>query len=264
MTRQIDHIVIAVRDLAQASADYERLGFTVTPGGEHASGETHNALVGFSDGAYFELIAFKQPAQPSEHRWWTLLNEGEGLVDFALGADNLEAEAARLAKTSLPVAAPHKMGRNRPDGQRVDWQVLRFDAETTKLPFLIEDFTPRDLRVPSGEAAKHANGVTGVAGITILVADLDRSAAAYAALLETDGTASASTIAGIHSAQRFRLGEQWIELAQPAATAVDLQQRLQARGDGPYEVVLRTAGTRPESDLLPLAEAHGARIRLER
>lgn len=260
MTRHIDHIVIAVHDLAKASADYERLGFTVTPGGEHASGETHNSLVGFGDGAYFELIAFKRPQQPSEHRWWTLLNEGEGLVDFALGADNLDAEAARLAKTSLQAGAPHKMGRNRPDGQRVDWQVLRLDGEETKLPFLIEDFTPRDLRVPGGEAATHANGVTSVAGILLLVSDLDRSAADYAALLATDGTPAASTITGIHSAQRFNLGEQWIELAQPAATAVDLQQRLQARGDGPYEVVLRTTGT--ATDLLPLAEAHGARIRL--
>jgi hypothetical protein len=30
---RLDHLVILVRDLEVASADYERLGFTVTPGG---------------------------------------------------------------------------------------------------------------------------------------------------------------------------------------------------------------------------------------
>ena len=49
----IDHIVIAVRDLAAASDDYARLGFTVTLGGEHTGGATHNALISFAYGAYF-------------------------------------------------------------------------------------------------------------------------------------------------------------------------------------------------------------------
>ena len=32
MPSRIDHIIIGVRDLAQASADYVAAGFTVTPG----------------------------------------------------------------------------------------------------------------------------------------------------------------------------------------------------------------------------------------
>jgi hypothetical protein len=67
MANAIDHVVIVVRDLAQASADFAAAGFTVTPGGEHADGATHNALIPFADGAYIELIAFKEPDRPSTH-----------------------------------------------------------------------------------------------------------------------------------------------------------------------------------------------------
>ncbi|MEI6179461.1 MAG: VOC family protein, partial [Chloroflexales bacterium] len=47
----IDHLVILVGNLAAAVADYEALGFTITPGGEHTDGATHNALISFADGS---------------------------------------------------------------------------------------------------------------------------------------------------------------------------------------------------------------------
>jgi Glyoxalase-like domain len=54
---RLDHLVILVNDLDLAAADYERLGFTVTPGGEHADGLTRNALIPFDDGFYFKLVS---------------------------------------------------------------------------------------------------------------------------------------------------------------------------------------------------------------
>ena len=51
----LDHLVILVGDLGVAAADFERLGFTVTSGGELADGLTRDALVPFDDGSYFEL-----------------------------------------------------------------------------------------------------------------------------------------------------------------------------------------------------------------
>ena len=83
MTLSLDHVVIRVRDLEQTIADYNELGFTVQRGGTHADGATHNALIGFADGSYFELIAFLRDAP--EHRWWDAdYRVGDGLVDFAL------------------------------------------------------------------------------------------------------------------------------------------------------------------------------------
>ena len=49
MLTHLDHLVILVRDLGRAVRGYEELGFTVTPGGEHADGLTRNALIPFGD-----------------------------------------------------------------------------------------------------------------------------------------------------------------------------------------------------------------------
>jgi len=51
----VDHAVIAVADLDRAQADFEHLGFTLTPRGHHTKGsENHCAM--FPDD-YFELLA---------------------------------------------------------------------------------------------------------------------------------------------------------------------------------------------------------------
>ncbi len=63
----LDHLVILVRDLARAAPDYERLGFAVTPGGEHADGLTRNALIPFDDGSYIELVSFLDPEGASDN-----------------------------------------------------------------------------------------------------------------------------------------------------------------------------------------------------
>ena len=57
-TASLEHVVIAVRDLAVATTSYERLGFTVTPGGSHPSGGTTGNGVFFSNGTYLELLTF--------------------------------------------------------------------------------------------------------------------------------------------------------------------------------------------------------------
>jgi hypothetical protein len=265
MIRSIDHIVIAVRDLAQASADYRCAGFTVTPGGEHTGGATHNALISFADGAYFELIAFTDPDRPQEHRWWSLLAKGEGLVDYALLADDLTAEEGRLRPTGVGVDGTRDGGRVRPDGQRVAWRTLVLrNGSTTPLPFLIQDLTPRALRVPEGAATIHPLGVDRVAGLVLLVGDLATSTPAYTALLATEGIDHTPEIDGVRAAKRFSLGSQWIELAEPDPAAVELQNRLQERGPGPYQIVLagkRDAG--PAARLLPVETTHGARIVVE-
>ena len=87
MTFALDHVVIAVNDLDRAVRDYQSLGFTVYPGGVHHGGVSHNALVVFADGAYFEIIAYRETAPAN--RWWNVLTKaGEGIVDFALLPDN--------------------------------------------------------------------------------------------------------------------------------------------------------------------------------
>jgi hypothetical protein len=155
----LDHVVYVARDLAEAVEDHKRRGFTVTPGGEHAGGVTHNALVCFADGSYLELVAFRRP-DPT-HRWWNHAANG-GFADFAVLSDDLAQDLSSLKDLVVREAA--EGGRTRPDGVSLRWRAAFLRAP---LPFLIEDLTPRDLRVPGGDAARHANGVTGVATLVV-------------------------------------------------------------------------------------------------
>ena len=68
MPTSIDHIVIASADLDVAIANARSAGFTVVPGGVHGSGNTHNALIGFADGAYLELFSPTVQGRTADHR----------------------------------------------------------------------------------------------------------------------------------------------------------------------------------------------------
>ncbi|HEV2527121.1 MAG TPA: VOC family protein [Thermomicrobiales bacterium] len=261
MITQIDHIVIGVHDLDQAIADYSMLGFTVVPGGTHAGGQTHNALIGFQDGSYFELIAFVDPSRPADHRWWGPIAAGEGTIDFAVATDDAAAEASRMAEAGLPNDGPVDGGRDRPDGQRVGWRNLVLPgADDAGGPFVIEDTTPRDLRVPGGTSAQHAGGFQALDGLTIATPDLQASRRFYAALLGHEGTAIEPSVSGSGAAHRFTLGSHWIELNQPDDTDSPLAAAVRLRGATPWTVVLRTSDrsfASPDERL-----SHGARLEL--
>lgn len=180
MISGLDHVVLVVLDLASAVADHRERGFTVTPGGEHSGGLTHNALVGFQDGSYLELIAFHDLATAhGKHSWAPVADRGGGWADFALASNDLLQDVAALS--DLMARPPEDGGRTRPDGVALAWRVVRLHQP---LPFLIQDLTARDLRVPGGDAAKHANGTTGVASIVIGATDPARVGERYALLRE--------------------------------------------------------------------------------
>ena len=177
MLRQLDHVVFVFRDLHSAIDDYRRRGFTVTPGGEHADRITHNALIPFADGTYLELVGFLDPTRAATHRWWSVAANGGGLADYALLSDDITADAAAL--TDLLKTPPKEGGRIRPDGAELKWRTATLKPP---LPFIIEDLTPRELRVPGGAAADHANGAMGIASVVIGATDLADAEWRYAAL----------------------------------------------------------------------------------
>jgi catechol 2,3-dioxygenase-like lactoylglutathione lyase family enzyme len=264
MTLSIDHVVILVNNLDAASADYTALGFTVVPGGEHAGGATHNALISFADGSYLELIAFKRP-EP-KHPWWRHTSIGPGLIDFALLPSDIAIEIAAMAQRGLVYRGPTPGGRLRPDGQRIDWQMGM--PPTSALPFLCADVTPRTLRAPSEPAWSHANGVTGIAGLTIAVSDLTMSAASYRMLLGRVEQRQATRAIGSDKIEPgtqsvvFSIGNAILTLAEPPPDSRDsLRERLDARGEGIYSLQLHSNDT-TSSGVLDLECTHGARIEI--
>lgn len=286
MPTRIDHVVVVVQDLDRATADAAKAGFTVTPGGQHAGGFTHNALIPFADGSYVELIAFLKP-QPA-HKWWPHLQKAEGLVDFALLSDDLIAEAQAINERGLAVETPAENGRLRPDGERLAWRAVQTQTEIGEsgLPFLIEDVTARDLRVPGEQQqTTHANGATGIAGVTVIVPDIQTGVTRFASLLGAHPEPEQTGAEEVHAAALFPLGGQWIELIEPNEVELGADQRemidddptdpnadvvsrsLEFFGAGPFEVSLR-AGAGPvgprQGELLDPVLMHGARFRLAR
>lgn len=248
----LDHIVIYVNDLEAASADYRSLGFTVTPGGEHADGNSHNALISFSDGAYLELIAFKRPPPP-EHLFAGGVALGEGIITYALLPDDIEADVAEARRRGLELEGPYPGGRLRPDGVRLEWQTA--GASTPDLPFLCADVTPRELRVPGGEATQHDNGVVGMASIVVLVDNLEVSTRRYNALLGVEPFLNPNNLTP--RAAIFTLGATTITLLEPIEG--EALHHLKQRGEGPYILALRVSGE-PNITTLDPALTHGATI----
>lgn len=242
----LDHVVIAVEDLERAIADYRGLGFTVEPGGRHPGRTSHNALVVFEDGAYLELIAWTAP-NPAERWNVELLAHGEGFMDFALLPEDVPRAVAEAKTRGLTLNGPIDGGRVRPDGKELKWQTGR--QATFDLPFLCGDVTPRELRVPTGAARRHANGASGVAGVVVAVKDLDISRARYEALLGNRCDKAVVTLEGCD-----------LVLAAPGAPTsgfhVTAMQRLASRGEGPSALVLK--GISAPTAVLNPPSTHGA------
>ncbi len=244
MLQQIDHLVIISPDLDIAVSRAEHAGFTVVRGGTHANGVTHNALIAFADGSYLELISPTRPDLEGDHRWFARLRHGGGLVDFCLLSDGLEADITALRERGMDYSGPSELGRIRPDGERIDWLlgIPPGNVGESGWPFLIEDTTPRAVRVPyETDEITHANGATGVAGVTVLVHDLDRVRREYEALLGTKATDIAPPLNASGRAVQLTVGTvgtQWIVLVEPIGG--ELAWHTEALGQGPYAATLRT------------------------
>ena len=248
MSARLDHVVVVVRSLEQASREFAAAGFTVIPGGVHDATPTQNALVCFADGSYLELLATRDLATRDElsalragggwerhlrsasavaRRFLPALAGPDGVADWVLRAATLPPHAAALRRLGAQAAGPVPMERVRPDGERLAWELLL--PESRLLPFWIADRTPRARRVP-GEAAAttHANGATALALVR-----LRASAVPLAALLLGDalGTRPALRPGGtsVIEADGFTL-----EFAS-------------GEPEGAFEVGIRGTGALPES-----------------
>jgi len=236
----LDHIVIISNDLDSAIANARTAGFTVVPGGRHGNGNTHNALIGFADGAYIELIAPTDQGRTAEHRWFPRLRNGGGLVDFCLLGTDLAGEIATMRARGVEYSQPFSMARETPDGTRIAWSLSTPPGAVGEKgwPFMIEDTTPRALRVPHApEQIRHRNGATGVAGITVLVRDVAESAQEYAAILGTRAPTLRSPLDDQSQGSILALGTMWILPAE--SDSQDAIERLERHGQGPCRITLR-------------------------
>ena len=235
MIQGIDHLVIVVKDLAQAARDYQELGFTVVPGGEHPVG-SHNMLISFQDGSYLEIIAFFRDA--IDHRWWDPLQKGERFVDFCLQTDNLRGDTQKLQAAGVAINNPVPWSRKRPDGYELKWLLsLATGSHRGVAPFLIEDVTPRTERIPQ-EFNQH-NSIVGIEKITVAVGELAQIDKWYGALLGAKGQPVRDDQLRAEGLT-YQTGEQRIEFLMPNNAASPLVNWMREFGPSPYSALIKS------------------------
>lgn len=253
MLTGIDHFIILVPELEKAITNYEGLGFKVVPGGRHPT-STHNALIAFSDGTYLELLAFFEPKP--ESKLWPKLQQGGGLVDYCLQTDNLRSDIAAFREAGVEMSDPMPLSRVRPDGYQLEWVLsVHGGAHRGVVPFLIEDETPRDERVP--KESRHPNQVTGISTLTIAVDDVTTIDHWYTSILGTEGQKIERSDLGA-AGVRFMVGSHSFDFVAPKGAEGTLNEWLRNRGPSPYAATLTTPSG--ESGLLDETKSLGARL----
>jgi catechol 2,3-dioxygenase-like lactoylglutathione lyase family enzyme len=246
MITGFDHFIVLVNDLNAAIETYRRLGFDARAGGEHPAFGTRssrNALVALADGTYLELVAFKDAALAAKTFWGAgvaKLRAGEGFGGYVLASNDLASDAAQLRARALNIGEPADGSRVRPDGQRVAWHIALFDnSPVGLLPFLIQDDTPRQLRI---EAAKEGMGSRArVKEVIVAVKDADAARDAYRALVNVEPTRVKNVEGDV---QGYRVALAWgnIVLAHPTRRGNALADQLARRGEGLYALTLEVEG----------------------
>jgi hypothetical protein len=144
MQPQIDHLVIAARNLEEGSEYlFGTLGIRPQEGGEHAGQGTHNRVLRLGEDCYLEVIAINPRApKPSHLRWFELDSEAMQerlrrkplLLTWAVRTDRIEELADR---SIVPLGSVTPMSRD-----NLRWRLtLTEDGRLPSggiLPFLIQ------------------------------------------------------------------------------------------------------------------------------
>ena len=177
---ELDHASICGSNLETLRQAFTDVGLTPDFGGPHGNGVTQMAAVGFDDGTYIELIAPVKPGVTAGSEWAKFMGEDAVTCAWAVGTNVLLQEVDRLKKAGIPVTAPERGSRKRPDGMSVEWTTAGVGSGTrgSVLPFVIEDQTPRAWRVQTSAAVQGAP-VSGVENVIIGVSNLEASIALF-------------------------------------------------------------------------------------
>ena len=237
MTVKVDHATLAAPTLTQMEQAFTNLGLKPAYGGPHSNQVTHMSLLGFEDGSYLELISTLEAGQSSPS-WGQAISGNAGPCAWALAVNDIQGEAKRIAAAGIKVEGPNAMNRKRPDGQLVRWELayLGDKAPGATLPFLIQDKTPRTLRVEPSPALAE-KGLTGIARVILGVKNLDNGIDLFKrAFGWPDPTRSEDRLFGAFLAH---FADTPVVLAAPAGSNW-LAERLQRFGDSPCAFLLKT------------------------
>ena len=181
---QLDHLVVAVRSLAEGMAEFERLtGITPGVGGKHPGRGTENALVSLGGGSYLEIIAPQAGVtlQPRDEDMRKL--DRLRIINWAVGVSNVDEAVAALKGAGVAATPTQPGSRVTPGGERLEWTTFGLaDQSLSIAPFFIRwspatkhpsatapgGCTLAELTVqdPASDRLSAALGALGIAGVT--------------------------------------------------------------------------------------------------
>jgi hypothetical protein len=242
MKIKIDHVTLcgsSLEELRKALAD---AGLATDYGGPHTNQRTHMALLGFEDGSYLELIAPMTRTTGFSGfmaGWIPFMNADAGAGAWAIQTSNIREEGDRLQAAGVNATIPEPGGRKKDEGNMLRWQTASIGpgAAGSLLPFMIQDETPRELRV---QPSKGARG-TGLTGVEIVVLGVGELTLAIACFRKAYGWDSPRT--EVHSefgASLAHFPNTPVVLAAPLDEDSWLAARLKRFGDCPLAFLLHT------------------------
>jgi catechol 2,3-dioxygenase-like lactoylglutathione lyase family enzyme len=186
MLTTLDHLIIAVHDLAAATDVYARLlGRRPSWRGWHPTYGTANTLFRLEN-LYVELLAPQHPGPIADRLVDWLGGHGEGLFALAFGTADAQACAREFRARGVDATDPiDGSGSEQRTGAERRWRnVMLPEAQTHGVTvFAIEHLSPPD-RLPLAEPVEEArSAVSGCDHVVVNTRDPDRALSLYGGTL---------------------------------------------------------------------------------
>ena len=141
MINKLDHLIVSVKNIAEAEKNYSKL-FGTNPvwRGEHKELGTINSIFNFNN-TYFELLAANGEGLGAQLVTKTIEENGEGLTGIVLGTEDLENSKNQLLKKGFDLGSVAQgEGLDFDSGKIRRWKNLFLPDKLTRglFTFLIE------------------------------------------------------------------------------------------------------------------------------
>ena len=181
MFEALDHVVLGVRDLADATRRYATLfGRRPSWRGEHPGQGTANTLFKLHN-TYLELLAPEGDGPLGRLLQQRLATHGEGAIGLAFDTRDIEAAHRELAERGLePPPITAGLGRDADSGLIRRWRTVMLPLERTRgvLVIAIEHGTP-DLLPDAAVVGAAEAVVSGIDHAVVQTADAEAAIALY-------------------------------------------------------------------------------------
>ena len=174
----VDHVILAVKDLAEAEKVYSGLfGRTPSWRGHHPGGGTSNVLYRLAN-TYVELLAATGEGPNATAVNAFLEQNGEGVFGIALQVRNADEAREKFAARGLPVGKVQAgEGVDETTGAKREWKSFFVEDQATRglTVFAIEHTSPADVlpMAPLGAGVREEEAVQAADHVVVMTPDAE-------------------------------------------------------------------------------------------